>query len=392
MIRLHSRETKQAGGPVIGGFTLIEVLIGVLVLGLGLLGVAAVFPVVVRQQRVATETVVGLSVERSAESYLRAHTGFNESMMPGGSWRVNMSVWDKWRREQNRSRMDYITSSGTVSGASRWEVPYVEPNGTAADRGTLYPVGKGGLPELRVPLRDRLWRLPYSDRDANASDERYGNEPRYVWDLAWRRIDLGSPTVPDDDNVQIAVFVRRVDASIRVARASIADPNDPLRTQRPTRTTRMSDVLISRFPSDPVPAADRRVPVAVEASGPSAGLPTLNGQGNYGNMFTVRVARVTDEDGDAADPSRVLRRFELDTSAPAMARRLARQLNQKLVDTLGNVYTVVRLDDDNPDAFFVDPPAPAGVGGPEGRAARGWFDVLTTPQVAASAGVFTVKP
>ena len=54
-------------------FTLLEVLIGVLVLALALLALAAVFPVVVRTQRIARDTVVGTGVLNAAETMLRNH-------------------------------------------------------------------------------------------------------------------------------------------------------------------------------------------------------------------------------------------------------------------------------------------------------------------------------
>ena len=57
----------RAHQAAVRGFTLIEVLIGVLVLSLALLGLGALFPVVLREQRIARETVLGVSVQRSAE-------------------------------------------------------------------------------------------------------------------------------------------------------------------------------------------------------------------------------------------------------------------------------------------------------------------------------------
>lgn len=354
------------------GFTLIEVLIGVLVLGLGLLGVAAVFPVVVRQQRIATDSVQGLSVQRSAEAYIRAHAGFNVAIMPNGPRGADRPAWDNMRRSSN-SRAD------SDSDASRWVVPEIVVSGTSARRGNLFAVGgETSIPTLQVPLSDRLWRQPFSDRDVLVTDQRFGNEPKYVWDMAWRRVKAGAST-GDDDLIQVAIIVRRIDPSFRLPVGTINVTNDPL--QRTQRSIRIADALTNFN----LPNESRRVPVAVDNNGN----PTLTGVGNYGTPFVLRVTDVTDDEGNnngGNGRNPVLRRLVLENSTRLPA---ARQINQKLIDTRGNVYTVVRLDSEDDNAVFVDPPAPADA---VRQARDGWFEVLLTPQVAVSAGVFTVRP
>ena len=56
------------------GFSLVEVLFAVFVLGLGLLGLASVFPAVIAQQRDAAETVGAASAGEAAVSYLTGGT------------------------------------------------------------------------------------------------------------------------------------------------------------------------------------------------------------------------------------------------------------------------------------------------------------------------------
>ncbi|MFN9951596.1 MAG: prepilin-type N-terminal cleavage/methylation domain-containing protein, partial [bacterium] len=68
--------TKPASHP--RAFTLIEVLLGVLILGLGLLGLASVFPLVVKQQRAAQDVVRGVAAAGGAEAVLRGHSVLND--------------------------------------------------------------------------------------------------------------------------------------------------------------------------------------------------------------------------------------------------------------------------------------------------------------------------
>ncbi|MDX2016413.1 MAG: prepilin-type N-terminal cleavage/methylation domain-containing protein, partial [Planctomycetota bacterium] len=53
-------------------FSLIEVLLAVVVLALGLLGIAAVFPVVIRQQRDSRDQTLSVGMLQAAPAMLEA--------------------------------------------------------------------------------------------------------------------------------------------------------------------------------------------------------------------------------------------------------------------------------------------------------------------------------
>ena len=62
-----------------GAFTLVEVLMAVLILGIGLLGLGAVLPAVVKQQQASTESIMGTVAMNAAQASLRVgRQGRNE--------------------------------------------------------------------------------------------------------------------------------------------------------------------------------------------------------------------------------------------------------------------------------------------------------------------------
>ncbi|MBU6414070.1 MAG: hypothetical protein KGS45_11415 [Planctomycetes bacterium] len=413
------RSTLRSSPQSTPAFSLIEVLIGVLILALGLLGLAAVFPVVVRQQRTAADQTQGLIVARNAEAYLRGHTltttrSVPNASVPGGGLLAPSDPIP----EQNRRGLDilryqgvtatnpYSTWSFNAANPDRpgpWEIPTYSLVYTNPDRGNMLVAATNQTAGVQFAQRDRLWPAAYSSVDTRVDDNKYANEPRYIWDVATRRVDPGTPSNVGDDGIQFAVFVRRIDSSIRVSRRDlINDPNDPLRLSRPTRDLRLADVLTGdRLGLGGVVTlqrAEHRVAVAVTNNSNSP-VPTLNGEGEYAMPMRMQIEAIDDPDGQG------LSRFLLPSSATDIQRRLLREPGQKFVDNLGNIYTVVKATFDKNPPNTSNPPevqpenerrsilvSPAASANAAALAASGDLQVVFTPQVPAAVHVFTMEP
>lgn len=160
------------------GFSLIEVLIAVTVLALGLLGLAAVFPVVVAQQRDASNAAAGEMFVSSIKSYLESNEVLDS---PSRGWAaINpylMSITSKREWVMLHDGDPSVVEWNSISG-----------------------------PSITIPLSERLWPASSSVRPAG---------PRFVWDIAALAPDTTLSPPDDAGLVRVAVFVRPVDTNIR---------------------------------------------------------------------------------------------------------------------------------------------------------------------------------
>lgn len=284
-------------------FTLVEVLMGVLILSLALLGLAAVFPVVAREQRLARESINGSSAMNSIDSFIRTSDIFRRpaegTKRFGWDLLLNSSTWsDEVKEDSDADKLGV-----------RIYTPWVGPDYSSSTDGSCeFRIGSGDA--VIMPLAQRLW------------PQRVGNEdtPLFVWDLVARRVSGGDITTRDDDaSVQVVTFLRRVDASIRVPSGST------LRKELESRNA---------------------LALAVDGT---TGVPRLDGRGVYARIGIVKVsAKKIDPTKNPvswvvlklADPGTMGWTGIVDGYTDVLP--LAMQVGQKLVDPFGTVYTVTR--------------------------------------------------
>jgi len=315
------------------GFTLIEVLIAILILALGLLGLGAVFPAVIVQQRNAVATVEGESVASMAEAIVTSNPEIID--------------FSDWFDTTPGSPAEHFGKNNTGIITYEWIVGPLAPyNGYQQRPGFFDDNGDGNFPfdgsqngfwypnltDLDSPpnlaadlgkalsVADRLIPQPYS-----------GKDPKYVWDLVARR-------VPSSNRPQLAIFIRQIDQRINV----------------PINAT-LSDVLVR---SAGTPAGAPALPVAIDMT---TGRPAVDNNGDFSDDLvyaapqTLEVQVVSDHlDWLIIEDSN--NQF-IDTSIS-----FATKPGQKLLDNSGTVRTVLGpatgpdTDIDDTRIVRVDPP------------------------------------
>ncbi|MEO1007602.1 MAG: hypothetical protein AAFX79_03485 [Planctomycetota bacterium] len=369
-------------------FSLVEVLLAIFVLGLGLLGLGALIPGIIREQRIASDRSLGVIVANDARAYLRTRADLNRlaipprvtsgsglgTSMPAGDFDYGLGVW---LRDPDWSRT-YLWDALSIDKA------------LYEDEGVIRlgdPVQ--GVDPARIGLAERLYPGPSSGLTG----------PQFVWDFVARRLPpveadgyalLADPTLPvlpttipgqARAGVEIAVFVRRVDTGIRVQPGTTlfgtlldANPVLPVGLSQgggPTGTG-----------ADPSENEIYAVPLTLQAQFD----PTRPGVLELEEDNTVRTG---DPGGNVSEQQRLV---------------LAAQIGQQLVDNLGNVFVVDELLslDANSAEVRVRPAVPSWV--PQSRVDTGASDpldertwshirqVVFVPQPPAAVLVFRTGP
>lgn len=362
------------------GFTLIEVLISILILGLGLLGLGALFPAVIREQRQSSDRVSGLIAEKNLAAELPVLLGVDEpvrySVRRAGarveveaSYAGLVSVMEPWtvlNNEQPAQKFSMGRNLGLWETGWNWagfadgaanaagelrigDATAAPTNVTDREYAVEFPASvRAEVERLEAQIRSagiavgerrvrrviRPLLVPVIERVNLGAGEGAGT-PTLVWDVVPGRVPVDVLAANGDaqagDQMHLAVFVRRVDPGIRV----------------PVGST-LRGVL----------AAGDALPVAVGTrSGDDANQPTFDGRGEYSLVVsafgrdnragaTPHFEFVDTPDSQSPESFDEQRRWVrvLDVEDPVGAQMA--QVGQQLIDNLGNVYTVERVERD----------------------------------------------
>lgn len=314
------------------GFSLIEVLIAVVALALGLLGLAAVFPVVVTQQRDASDRTIAVSASKSLEAELASRADLSNRVIGWSGFREFVDAFDNGPDDDDSSTPTYSSPDD-----GDWINPLRDTSSAFGAISWPDVTDDAAVDDLVIPIDQRLVPAPG-----------FGQAPRFVWDITGReitRLDEATGSWLPTGGVMVAVFLRRVDPAIRMRE----DLNDDDRID--------GDDVVRAFEDGDLS------PVAVS----SDGVPTLNGRApgggySYGEPAMLRqVAPTSFRDpsqaaDDAADADALL------VFRPSRAERAAlAQVGQRLVDRHGNVYRVTAVKSAGDDLVLRTDPAVGAV-------------------------------
>lgn len=396
-------------------FTLIEVLIGVLILALGVLGLGAIIPVIVREQRQAADVTLGAAAAGAAMGDLVAKPGFDPKSSEQTVWDALLDnataannrwskdgQWGDWSIGGTRTLHTRYYTSPTTREDTNWSATFDEDNGQMSWTAAVTPQTFNPATNAWVnsPIQNRYYALPVASRlwpgaatqtvDQTAPDtDPY--RPQFVWDIVARRVPVAAGEAP---RLQVALFVRRIDLNIRLPRGLRAGG----------RTVTLLDVLTD-WTNVITTDQERCVPVAMDsptstssqARTNSCGVPTNRGTAD-GTRYYASPIYVAAE-YDITQPDRLyFPNLTGGTNSSDRRWQLISQVGQKIVDNLGNIYSVRGPVDDTTATLYIDPAVPGWVpdrtaqdpAGLPGLNPAKINQVVFTPQVPAAVQVFNI--
>jgi len=420
------------------GFTLIEVLIGMLVLALALLGLAAFFPVVVREQRLAVDKVDGLAAQRSGLAIVAEQRDLNlpiefdiydqgrvtlPDRLPARVNTTNVTSnalfgaafvrgWNVWAESWRTDSAPFVFSpevppAGFPSG-SRWGWDWTWNNLARAsqrayfDRG-IFTIGWNEDRVLSGNAAESFDRLP--------SWVRRGLQSRYPT-LAYVPADEAYDLAPGRTGGKLTggkVYFRPIELRPIDRMLSVRDRRMvwDIVARRVEGTTLQAVMFVRtidpniRVPSNSTLDAEVRAGRILPVAADNDGRPTLDGKaGRYSRPVFMDVVEVRQSRANGPWDLLILQpNGGRDDRATEAQRDYAKLPGQKLVDNAGTIHTVVgpgkqRLDNgtitDVANSVLIEAPVSESyarrVNGM--AAADREIEVVFTTQIPAAVSVF----
>ncbi|MFK7959436.1 MAG: prepilin-type N-terminal cleavage/methylation domain-containing protein [Phycisphaerales bacterium] len=204
---IHPPATASARG-VRRGFSLVELLVAILILGVGVVSIAAILPAGISQQQKATDDAVGVVVARNAMGLLRSRlsaeqfgVGYQTFPIPAGATPFQgVGVNNLWPEYQTgdwgwvRPAFVPATPGGTFERGAIDVFNWLDSQGV-----TTFPDTFGAVPFNADYPFVSPWTgvIPQEDRVYPQGAE----SPEYVWECMFRR---------QNGRIEVAVFVFRV--------------------------------------------------------------------------------------------------------------------------------------------------------------------------------------
>jgi hypothetical protein len=306
-----------------------------------MLGLGAVFPAIIAEQRDAFAAIEGENAAASAAALLQNPEFVDFSFVMDTFNKANNNADDPY---------EYIwaVQDFNFSGSDRFVFNTQFPETDFSTGMWDYDAGAVQSPDLTLPIHQNIPRIPMS---ARLFPQPYsGKEPKFVWDIAIRR-------EPTGDRLQAAIFVRRVDARIRVPQGNS-----------------LSDVLTGGQNVGDIAFQNTRLPVGIFSNPGDARSGSIAvDSGPMDNVYYAQIQMLKAE----VHPERLDWLVFADGLGTGVDKSIdfATQIGQKLVDNTGVVRTVVgnaQVDRNDPllnlvqdnRVVIVDPPfQPSNAGG-----------------------------
>lgn len=212
MSKQHSALSTRHSALIRRAFTLTEVMLAIVILGIGVISIAALFPAGIAQQRMTVDETIASSVANNAISIIRAKVRpeyFGQFIVPPPDFHPTVQGDFAWSRPAFYFRDTDIGTTIVPRGS-------ISIFGTSAqltntDSEVLWNpgyFGAAGPPPFIITQGERYYPmapiLAGPDNFMGTPDDRMDDQakrPQYVWDCAFRRFQ---------GRILVAIFVYRV--------------------------------------------------------------------------------------------------------------------------------------------------------------------------------------